>query len=183
MDDMPKLHTVDEFLERGFGGANPQLREMLLARTTSVLRRRRWRRRVSIAGALAASFLAGMVTMRFALPANDPPQPDLAHQPAPSVQSPALAEAKAPAAPQRESVLELEWRAFESADKRAELYRQAGDRYLLEHRDVQSALRCYRQALDAGTAESLTISASDNWLLIALKEARQKEKNHDRNGS
>ncbi len=183
MDDTSNPHPVDDFLRHDPApGANAELRQALLGRTTQVLRRRRWLRRARFAGALAACYLAGVLTMRFATLAPVPPRPETAEQP-PKVtlpDAPVLVEA--PAA-ESETALALEWRAFEASDRRAELYRLAGDRYLEQHGDLQSALRCYRQALDAGTHESLMISTSDNWLLMALKEARQKEKGHARNGS
>jgi hypothetical protein len=71
-----------------------------------------------------------------------------------------------------------EWQAAENPDKRAILFRQAGDRYVAEGSDWESALRCYSGALNAGTEADLAISPDDNWLLMALKDARQKEKRH-----
>jgi len=72
----------------------------------------------------------------------------------------------------------LEKRAFLAAtgEKRVDLYRQAGDGFLLRD-DVSSALRCYRKALDGGSAADLAIhSDRDTWLYMSLKVARQKEK-------
>ncbi len=62
--------------------------------------------------------------------------------------------------------------------QRAALYRHAGDLYWQEAGDVQSALRCYRLALEDGLEENWVISVDDNWLLMALKQAKQKEKSH-----
>jgi hypothetical protein len=76
-----------------------------------------------------------------------------------------------------------EWNAFDSDGRRNELYRQAGDSYMEEEHDPQSALRCYTNALDHGTKQDLTISADDNWLLMAIKGARQKENNYAKTGS
>lgn len=41
---------------------------------------------------------------------------------------------------------------------------------------LESASRCYRHSLDAGSDADLTISAQDDWLLMALKRARQEER-------
>jgi hypothetical protein len=68
----------------------------------------------------------------------------------------------------------LEWRAFDAID--AELYRQAGERYLRDEADPLSAVRCSRQALNTGGPNALAVSADDDWLLMALKDARQREK-------
>jgi hypothetical protein len=82
----------------------------------------------------------------------------------------AVAEAGTPAA--------LEERAFDSVDERSALYRRAGDRYAAEHGDWESALRCYRNSLDLAAEKDLEIGPGDNWLLMALKEARKQEKKH-----
>jgi hypothetical protein len=81
------------------------------------------------------------------------------------------------------SAVDLEWRALEGQGKRSELYRLAGDRYLKEANDVESALRCYRLALETGSQKDLPISPEDSWLLMAAKEARQRENRHANNGS
>jgi HSP20 family molecular chaperone IbpA len=39
-------------------------------------------------------------------------------------------------------------------------------------------MRCYRGALEGASTEDLEISANDNWLLIELKQAKQKEKKY-----
>ncbi len=62
------------------------------------------------------------------------------------------------------------------------MYKQAGDRYMTEQSDPQSALRCYGNALDNGTEQDRSISTDDNWLLMAIKDARQKEKSHATKG-
>ena len=85
-------------------------------------------------------------------------------------EGPAVPAVEAPA------VLVERWGERAGDDRRAAVYRQAGDRYLAEGGDLESALRCYRNALDAGPEEGTTISADDTWLMMVLKDARQKEK-------
>lgn len=183
MDDTRNPHPVDEFLQSPPEAApGAERRQAVFVQTTRLLRWRRWRRRAALAGALAACYLAGILTMHLGTPSSPEPRPEVAAQPAAPVELPAVASLKTQPQPATESVLDLEWRAFEAREKRAELYRQAGDRYLEHEGDLPSALRCYGQALDASAEADLTISASDNWLLMALKEARQKEKGHARNG-
>jgi hypothetical protein len=75
----------------------------------------------------------------------------------------------------RLSALALEWQALESPSRRPDLFRKAGDRYLEDNGDVESAVRCYRTALDLGTSEDARVSPTDSWLLVSLKVAKQKE--------
>jgi hypothetical protein len=70
----------------------------------------------------------------------------------------------------------LEWRALDGSEHQTEQYRQAGAQYLKDESDPQSALRCYGQALDAGGEPGLAVRPDDDWLLMALKGARKKEK-------
>jgi hypothetical protein len=69
----------------------------------------------------------------------------------------------------------------ENPERRADLFRRAGDRYLKDENDLRSAVRCYKHALDAGSDEDLRITSQDNWLLVSLKNARQEERHHGKN--
>jgi hypothetical protein len=71
----------------------------------------------------------------------------------------------------------MEWRALDSTEPRPDLFRQAGDQYLADD-DLESAMRCYRGALENASEEDLQISPNDNWLFIELKKAKQKEKQY-----
>ncbi len=73
----------------------------------------------------------------------------------------------------------LEWQAFDSRSNRAAAYFLAGNKYLEASNDLESALRCYSQALDACTEAELEIAPEDNWLVVSLKNARRKEIVHD----
>jgi hypothetical protein len=168
---------VEQFLGTDFSApAAAGLQQVVLAKTMCVLRRRHLRRRLAWAGALAACFLAGMGTMllwhTLELPEQQAqrlhPKEDLAA----NQEKPAAPSAKPEPPP---SLAELEWRAFDSRDNRATLFFEVAQRYLEEERDYDSALRCYRQALDAAPREALAIRPDDNWLVMALKEARLKE--------
>ena len=102
--------------------------------------------------------------------------------PAPAPQSqPNPAAPTPPAAPA--SAVALEWKAFDADKPRPDLYRQAGDRYLQEDADPASALRCYGQALNGASDKDLAISPDDDYLLMVVKEARLKEKDHAKRGS
>jgi hypothetical protein len=155
------------------GGQTEDFRQALLVRTTRLVRRRLWIRRGVVASTLAACYVAGVLTMHWLAPAevivqvasagSDEKKADVPKTPA--LQPPAEASAE---------ILE-QWGPLVDIAKRAGVYRRAGDRYYADHNDLQGALRCYRLALDAGSNEDLQIAANDNWLLIALKEARTKE--------
>lgn len=162
---------------------NEALWQTVYVRTRRVLRRRYLIRQFAYAAAVAASFALGLLAMWMTLPARSaskgtPPPAEIATkeenppEEAPGVRGELV---KMPA-------LEGEWKAFDSAEHRGELYRQAGDRYMAEESDPQSALRCYANALDGGTKQDLTISTDDNWLLMAIKDARQKESDHAKIG-
>jgi hypothetical protein len=158
------------------------LRQAVYMRTWGVLRRRRLVRQFAYAAALLVSFGAGLLVMR--VTTRPAPAPDLSarsvsESESPSSNNPPSASPESPKPP----ALVKEWNAFDSEDRHGELYRQAGDSYLEEEYDPQSALRCYTNALDHGTKQDLTISADDNWLLMAIKGARQKENNHAKTGS
>jgi hypothetical protein len=153
---------------------NEALQQAVYARTQRVLYRRRRVRHFAYAAALLVSFAAGLLAMRVATPPTSAPAPQVAV--IPPKESPPPDKLASPA--EEKSALAQEWQAFDSLKERAALYRQAGDRYMTEENDPQSALRCFSNALDNGTEQDLAISSDDNWLLMAIKDARQKEKNH-----
>jgi len=152
------------------------LRRRVGDRTARLVRGRR-RRRLAVLAVACAAVLAAIVAWArtTAPPAADP-------HPVPSLVSLDPPEAPARPAPAPSAAAE-EWRAFDSADGRAERYRRAGDRYLAEESDPASALRCYGAALDTGGPAALEVSSDDGWLLMLVKDARQKEKTHAKSGS
>jgi hypothetical protein len=171
MSDTPDRDPCTDFLNAPpTAASDAAFQQRLLAQTRRLLRRRRWLRRAGFAAAFAACYLAGMVTWEL-LPAQAP-------DPRVIVVTGAR---RLPVSPPEEAVsrltaVVLENRAFDSVEARPELYQLAGDRYLAEFGDLQAALRCYRQALDESSEQDLRVKPEDNWLLIALKKARQKEK-------
>src|SRR6516164_9419532 len=67
MDDslVPEAGGAEDLLAAPPVAAADQLRKALWRQTTGVLRRRRWRRRVGLAAALAACYGAGLLTMKW----------------------------------------------------------------------------------------------------------------------
>jgi hypothetical protein len=172
MIDSPERDPLDDLLARPGPVDAAALRQAILAQTSRRLRRVRRLRRLALAGALAACYAAGLLTMHLLAPAaaSDPVAPVVENQKqetppeAPTVAvAPAAVERQAETAPDPE---------------RASLLRQAGDRYLTEESDPEAALRCYGKALDAGSADDTKFSPDDNWLLMAIKNAREKEARH-----
>lgn len=147
------------------------------------IRRRGRVRRLAWTLALAASFLGGMAAMRW-LPAGrraSPPVDDFTIRIVPErpreFDPPGERDSKALEEPDplalASRAVETEWQAFDSKEKRAVLYFQAGSLYRSVG-DLESALRCYRQALDACTPEELEVRPGDDWLVANLKEARRQ---------
>ncbi len=155
---------LEDLLAPPTAASDDSFRRNVLAQTVRVLRRRRiWRGLLRAAG-LVFCYGAGLLTMYVLRPA---PQP----APQPAVVAPApTAPAAAP------SALAQEWDAVDNPDRADKLYRAAGDRYLAQESDPRAAVRCYGNALSARPAADLTIEPGDSWLLMAIKDARQRER-------
>lgn len=160
MNDLPD--DLEAILKLPPSGASPELRGRLLEETSALLPRQMVRRpRAAVLVAAAVLIAAGLGW--FVMRSRQPPG---ATEAATLTKSPAT-----PAVPV--TALDLEWRAFDSAPKeQAALYWSAGHEYVGAHGDYESALRCYRQALDTGTAESRQITDEDDVLAMALKLER-----------
>jgi hypothetical protein len=166
---------LDGMLRPPSSPENEMLRLSIYGQTRRVLYRRRRVRQFAYAAALLVSFAAGAGVMRLAMSGergrvSSPSEQELG----------ALTQPRSPVPD--DTPLKREWIAFDSTEHRGELYRQAGDRYMTDENDLQSALRCYSNALDNGTEQDLTISNDDNWLLMAIKDARQKERTYAKQG-
>jgi hypothetical protein len=162
---------------RGTGPGDPRLRQAVLEQTTRVLRRRRRLRRAAHAAALATCYLAGLLTMRLGTPTPPPGPlaiahylPDQPEQIVPPRSAPSDAD---------EPAFVLEQRGAKAPEgERAALYRRAGDRYLDVEANPQAAVRCYALALETASESELAVAAEDNWLLIAVKDSKLREKRH-----
>jgi hypothetical protein len=144
------------------------LRERVWKRMARRLRLRRLLRRALLAAALAACWAAGMLTMHWWPGAQPVAQGrQIGEPPAPT-----------PPAPPPTPALAQEWKAFDSTDGQADLYRRAAAAYLTQEHDPLSAVRCYGRALDAAPEQAHNLSADDDWLLMAIKDARKKENVH-----
>ena len=165
---------LKEFLHPTAHAELDGLRERLRGATSRCVRRRLVIRRLAFAASIAACFLAAASLLYFIWPASrsQPEQTPIADAAQPF--DPAIADLVEQLPP-----VALEWQAFDSQDNRAAAYFLAGDKYLEAGNDLESALRCYSQALDACTEAELEIASDDNWLVASLKNARRKENVHD----
>lgn len=167
---------LDDLLTAEAAPASADLSERLRAETTRVVRRRRLARRLTQTAAAACLLVValGVLWVWFAVRTAMTPHPQARRQappPAPTTQE------TPPAPPALKEALALEWQAFESApDERSARYLEAGNEYIAQGDDYEAALRCYRQALDTGGAAALAIDPDDNWLVMAIKLDRQKER-------
>jgi hypothetical protein len=172
---------LEDFLKTPPRANSSALRPSLLNETSRLVRRRRRARRLVIAGSLAASALIAAVTGWLlwpeARPSEAPPiRVAEKTEPAPPSSKPAIPLVPTMDTPKLPPALAKEWQAFDAPEpQKAALFMEAGDRYVEDHQDLASALRCYRQALDAADEPMLRINPNDNWLVTALKIDRRKE--------
>jgi sugar phosphate isomerase/epimerase len=146
-------------------------RHELFRQTARELRRRRWQRRAAVAASLAACYLAGVLTVGWpaSKPTEDVPAMVQAKPEASPIPTPPETEL-ALAAPVLERLAEIAERG-----QRARLYLVAGRRYE-EANDIRSAVRCYYNFCDWGTAQERAISPEDDsWLLMTVKADKLKE--------
>lgn len=186
---MDSQEPCDHFLENiKPDAARAKFREKLLKRTTGVLRFRRRVRHWGLVAGLGLSYLAGAATMRLATPSLHVAPSLVEHRAATeqAITPPTAVPAPVSRPPQVEPhlparVLE-QMGELASVTERGTYFRLAGDRYE-QAGDITAALRCYRLVLDGASEAELVVSPSDSYLLMTLKNARQKEKRDDNHGT
>ena len=154
------MEPLDELLRMAPLVPDAISRRRLLDETTRELRRQRRRRRLSSIASLVGAYAAGILTV-FAL--HPPDMPVGRERPVAARTIRVM-----------DSVVDLEWRALEEPAEAPVLYREAGNRHLADN-DPADAVRCYGNALDAGSTVTNEVKDDDNWLLMAIKIARRKE--------
>jgi len=174
----PEMDPVESMLRRQQGAASNELRGTIQNKTIGVLRRRRRLQRASWMTGMAGCYAAGILTMALMMPDYFKPRNEISAIPEierGAVFAPVAKEPQNPNAAQPpETALALEWRALDSPDRRPDLFQAAGDKYL-QANDLESAMRCYRGALDRASEKELHINVKDNWLFMSLKEAKMEE--------
>jgi hypothetical protein len=167
----------DDFLDTYAPAARGDaLKASLREKTTRVLRWRRRGKQAGIAGLLLLAYAAGLGTMRLAGPLAKPAE----IAPQETAQAPRQEVKPDLAAVQQDRPADQERLGSQQPERRADLLRRAGDLYLSEESDPSSALRCYTQSLNAGGQAALAFSDDDTWLVMAIKNARRKEKSNER---
>jgi hypothetical protein len=163
---------LDDLLAARPSRPDPARRDRHLAAADRVLARRRWltRARTGLVFAGVAAVGLGLIAMTVPAPKSAPPAPEPeAHGVPPSPPSPAEPEELTAAA------LEALAEQASSDAESARAYLRAGDRYAAED-NLPAALRCYRNHLDAASADGWEVRVDDHWLLMTLKTARRKER-------
>jgi hypothetical protein len=157
-------------------------KEALFRRTAGVLARRQLARRAIARGAFGLIFAGGLGAGWFFRPAPLATAPELIPVPVP-VPLPDHAPESEPSAPVALSApqLELEAEKTTDPDRSAQLFRQAGDKYLTDATDIASATRCYGYHLAETGPAGLAIRSDDSWLLIRMKTSRSKENENEPN--
>jgi len=162
----------DELLSATPQAANEHLRAEVLARTTGRIRFARRLRLACRVGICVLCFAAGALTTSL----RAPPVPQSAYievvVEAPRIAAPATPPAESPPSP---AAMELVAEQTVEKAEAARRFREAGDRYLRDAADFESALRCYRYFLDGAAPEDLAVAPDDSWLLTSLKRARAQE--------
>ncbi len=168
MDELDDLLTPRPLPSEPMG-----MRDVLHGDAARVQRRRRWAIRGRRVAVLACFYAAGLASMQYCRTDDERPPAEVVVVPPAVV--PTSTEAIDPYRHDPPERLE-KWAFLQAGEKRTELYRRAGDGYL-GREDVEAALRCYRKALDGGSAADLAVRAdSDSWLLMSLKMAKKKER-------
>ncbi|HEV3003608.1 MAG TPA: hypothetical protein VGX78_04075 [Pirellulales bacterium] len=161
------------------------LRAALLDRTLDLVRARTRARRFRVAAGWLGAYAAGLATAWLALSQAGPARPD-------APRGVAIAQVAQPQAVDQNQAKQIGTSTGNEADDEASLppdelrrrvadaprseqlrlLRLAGDRYLYDAADVQSALDCYRQILELTLPEARgAVGPDDSWLLAELKWA------------
>jgi hypothetical protein len=154
--------------------ADDGLRGAVLMQTIGVMRRRRRLKRCALAASLLCCYLAGITTVEIWRPGGGEVVRAVTEAPTAKPRPRNVAPQKSPKStkPKIDQVAAAPPSGFES-------WRRIGDHYLRESDDVATAVAGYSRALDLASDKDLVISpGKDNWLLMALKDARAKERRH-----
>jgi hypothetical protein len=184
-DDCP-----DDVVETLLAAGPPQpadgLRAGLLSQTLGVIRRRRRLKRCAWGASLLGCYLAGIITAAIGRPGGQGivrtsyPQDSQVSQASEDSGKDANSTPSVPARPPQPEPSIPDVREVAAAKPTDyERWRRTGDYYLRESGDISRAVRDYARALEHASDQEQAISpAEDNWLLMALKDARAKEREH-----
>jgi cytochrome c-type biogenesis protein CcmH/NrfG len=152
------------------------IRAAVLGRTIGVIRRRRRFKRCIVVAGLLVCYLAGIATMG-GWQARVPREPPAAATRASPDQPPQ--HRHAPPRPAPKPAVSTAPQIAAATPTPFESWRNIGDYYLQRSGDISTAVASYSQAIDLATVKERAISpGQDNWLMMALKDARAKEQRH-----
>jgi hypothetical protein len=178
MNEPPLPEPLDDFLNHPPNlPADAEAREAILRMTANRLHKTGWVHLPIWLGVAATIVIVvlSIIFARLSFSRAPAPPPEMVKQNKEALDIPVP---KAVAVEAAVNPRDLEWRAFDAEDDsdRVRLYFQAGDLYLDRFDDIQSALRCYQQAIYHGDSNDLEVNSTDNWLVMALKRDHRKEK-------
>ncbi len=183
MNHPPLPDPLDDFLQHPPALAVDLECQASLYEKSAALLRKPARQGWPVVVGLAASIVLAMIAAYFFFGSKQvepaPPNREFVEQkPEPVTPNPKPEEPKIELVRAVLSPRELEWKAFDAQQdaERVRLYFQAGDLFLSAHQDVDSALRCYQQAILYCEERGLELDENDNWLVMALKRDHRKEK-------
>jgi hypothetical protein len=169
------------------GSRIEEIKNLLAAKTTAVVRRRRRIRRAVRLGQFAAMYAVGFITAVVlsggtfssanAVLVRDPASMMITADgdSAAAVDASTRESPRSPDALDHVEPWELRQRvAGAPPEEQRRLLRFAGDQYLRLYSDVSGAVHCYRQFLELARPEDLENSDDDTWLLAELKLGRRR---------
>ena len=151
--------------------APADLRRKVLEETTTIVRRRAWRRRARVGAGWSMAYAAGLLTAWLALRQVGAVPDELRQATVRQVATNDVVRQTPSEDLDALSPAELRHRvAGASRPEQIRLLRLAGDRYLFGSADVESALDCYRQVIELTPHSELSgRDSGDSWLLAELK--------------
>ena len=156
---------LDDLLSTPPGNSPRDRRDIVWQQTSRALRRQKVRRDVTRIASYALLIGLGACAAWLLKPTHHPTE--LAAHQSPPQPAPTVVARTA-------QQLELDAERTDEVVLSAQLYRQAGDRYLDQGNDIRSAMRCYRLHLDLQGDRGLQALATDSWLLLSLKRAHSQ---------
>ncbi len=153
--------------------ADDGLRERIFARTARRVAATRRMRRVTVVAALILCFAAGVMTGPWIMPGHGPGRSTAGSERNSTPVAPPPGEIVDASPPARPTAAQIEDRARRASnEQRLLLLKLAGDRYLNDDVDVESALRCYRAVLAAAPpTDRKRFDPTDSWLLASLRQS------------
>lgn len=144
-------------------------RERLRSRTSQLVARRGWRRRLTRSAGFGACYAAGMLTMWLLTPAGKSFETAEVLRPRLEV-----VDRSSPRGIPEKAMPEVA-----SPPSAADVLKRKADETIRDTSDIAAALRLYSQALRVERrGQKASDDSNDHWIYLALKNAREEEAEH-----